>query len=161
MQSQNRLFDDFARIAAGAVGALSEVKGEIEARLREQIERLLAGLDLVDRDEFEAVKAMAMKREDDHAMLVGGDRDQVVGCIADLYIARRDVLRACGAKDGITVRAPTNDDAAEISRAIRQRLKHRGEIGNDEIIYRAIDRNGRTYDLPIAAGDRVRLFRRT
>ena len=111
--------------------------------------------------EGEAAKALAMKRQDGHAMLVGGDRDQVVGRIADLYLARRDILRACGAKDGITVSAPTNDDVAEISRAIRERLKHRGEIGDDEIIYRAIDQDGRTYDLPIATGDRVRLFRRT
>jgi hypothetical protein len=111
--------------------------------------------------EGEAAKAMAMKREDNHAILVGGDRDQVVGCIADLYIARRDVLRACGAKDGITVSAPTNDDTAEISRAIRERLKRRGEISDDEIIYRAIDQEGRTFDLPVATGDRLRLFRRT
>src|SRR6516225_10642452 len=61
MQSRNRFFDDFARLAAGAAGALSGVKTEVEARLREQLERLLAGMDLVDRDEFEAVKAMAAK----------------------------------------------------------------------------------------------------
>ena len=61
MQTRNRFFDDFARLAAGAAGALSGVKSEVEARLREQLERLLAGMDLVDRDEFEAVKAMAAK----------------------------------------------------------------------------------------------------
>jgi BMFP domain-containing protein YqiC len=65
MQSQNRFFDDFARLAAGAVGALSGVKSEVETRLREQLERLLAGMDLVDRDEFEAVKAMAAKARAD------------------------------------------------------------------------------------------------
>ena len=54
----------------------------------------------------------------------------------------------------ITVSAPTNDDVAEISRAIRERLKHRGEIGNDEIVYLAIDQDGRNYNLPIATGDR-------
>lgn len=109
----------------------------------------------------DAAKTLAMKREDSHSMLVGGDRNQVVASIADLYIARRDVLRACGSKDGITVSAPTNDDVAEISRAIRERVKQRGEIGDDEVLYRAIDQDGRTYDLPIATGDRVRLFRRT
>jgi BMFP domain-containing protein YqiC len=61
MQSQNRLFDDFARLAAGAAGALSGFKTEVETRLREQLEKLLAGMDLVDRDEFEAVKTMAAK----------------------------------------------------------------------------------------------------
>ncbi len=61
MQSQNRFFDDLARVAAGAAGAVSGVKGEIELRLRAQLERVLAGMDLVSRDEFEAVKAMAAK----------------------------------------------------------------------------------------------------
>jgi hypothetical protein len=109
----------------------------------------------------DAAQALAMKREDGHARLVGGDRDQVVARIAELYISRRDMLMACGAKRGITVSAPTNEDVVEISRAIRQRLKERGEIANDEIVYRAIGQDGRTYDLPIASGDRVRLYRRT
>ena len=61
MQSQNRFFDDLARVAAGAMDALSGVRGEVEARFREQLERVLAGMDLVSRDEFEAVKAMAAK----------------------------------------------------------------------------------------------------
>jgi BMFP domain-containing protein YqiC len=69
MQSQNRFLDDMARVAAGAVGALSGVRGEIEARLRDQLERVLAGMDLVSREEFEAVKAMAAKaREEQEAL---------------------------------------------------------------------------------------------
>src|SRR3989441_1500375 len=70
MQSQNRFFDDMARVAAGAVGALAGVRGEIEARLRDQLERVLAGMDLVSREEFEAVKAMAAKaREEQEGLL--------------------------------------------------------------------------------------------
>ena len=61
MQSQNRIFDDIARVAAGAMGALTGVRGEVESRIRDQLERLLAGMDLVSREEFEAVKAMAAK----------------------------------------------------------------------------------------------------
>ena len=61
MQSQNRFFDDLARVATGALGTLSGVKTEVETRLREQLERVLVGMDLVSRDEFEAVKAMAAK----------------------------------------------------------------------------------------------------
>jgi BMFP domain-containing protein YqiC len=61
MQSQNRFFDDLARVAAGAMGTLSGVRSEVETRIREQLERVLAGMDLVSRDEFEAVKAMAAK----------------------------------------------------------------------------------------------------
>jgi BMFP domain-containing protein YqiC len=61
MQSQNRFFDDLSRVAAGAMGTLAGVKGEVESRLREQLERVLAGMDLVRREEFEAVKEMAAK----------------------------------------------------------------------------------------------------
>ena len=61
MQSKNRVLDDLARVANGAVSTLVGVKGEIEAMVRTQVERLLARFDLVERDEFDAVKAMAAK----------------------------------------------------------------------------------------------------
>ena len=61
MQSKNRVLDDLARVANGAVSTLVGVKGEIEAMVRVQVERLLARFDLVERDEFDAVKAMAAK----------------------------------------------------------------------------------------------------
>ena len=109
----------------------------------------------------EAGQALNMKRADGHAMMVGGDRDQVVERIADLYIARRDILMTSGAKRGVTVSAPTNDDVADISRAIRERLKARGEIAEAETLHQAIDQRGQVYDLALAVGDRVRLFRRT
>jgi BMFP domain-containing protein YqiC len=70
MQSQNRFFDDMARVAAGAVGALAGVRGEIETRLRDQLERVLAGMDLVNREEFEAVKAMAAKAREEQEVLL-------------------------------------------------------------------------------------------
>lgn len=70
MQSQNRIFDDIARVAAGAVGALSGVRDEVEARLRDQLERVLAGMDLVSREEFEAVKAMAAKAREEQELLL-------------------------------------------------------------------------------------------
>ena len=109
-----------------------------------------------------AADALTMKREQGHAFLVGGgDREQVVARIAELYIERRDVLRATGSKRGISISAPTNDDAAEISQAVRRRLKERGEIAVGEVVYKAIDQRGQTYDLAIAAGDKLRLFRRT
>ncbi|WP_119459165.1 accessory factor UbiK family protein [Rhodospirillaceae bacterium SYSU D60014] len=59
MQTNNRFFDDLARVAAGAAGSFAGVRQEVEGRLREQLERILAGMDLVTRDEFDAVKAMA------------------------------------------------------------------------------------------------------
>ncbi len=111
--------------------------------------------------EGNAEDALFMKRADGHARLVGGDRDQVAAQIADLYVARRDILHTSGSKRGITVSAPTNEDAADISMAIRKRLKERGEIGIDERVYNAVDQTGREFALPLATGDRVRLYRRT
>jgi len=70
MQSQNRFFDDIARVAGGAMGALSGVRSDIESRLRDQLERVLAGMDLVSREEFEAVKAMAAKARDEQEVLL-------------------------------------------------------------------------------------------
>ena len=108
-----------------------------------------------------AAEALEMKRQDGHALMVGGDREQVIAQIADLYIERRDILRASGSKRGVTISAPTNDDVAEISQAVRARLKQRGEVAAEEVVYRAVDQRGQTYDLAIAAGDKLRLFRRT
>ena len=61
MQSDNRLFDDAAKLAGGAIGTLAGLRREIEALARQQVERLLARMDLVTRDEFEAVREMAAK----------------------------------------------------------------------------------------------------
>jgi BMFP domain-containing protein YqiC len=55
------MFDDAARMAGGALGTLASLRREVEAQARQQFERLLAGLDLVTRDEFDAVKEMAAK----------------------------------------------------------------------------------------------------
>ncbi len=111
--------------------------------------------------EGKAAEALELKREDGTVRMVGGDQDEVVGHIADLYMQRRDALRASGAKNGVTISALTNQDAADISRAVRERMKARGELGADEIVHQAVDQRGETYDLPIATGDKVRLFRKT
>ena len=59
MQTENRLFDDLARMANGALNTLSGVREEIETRVRERVERMLSDMDMVPREEFEAVRAMA------------------------------------------------------------------------------------------------------
>lgn len=61
MQTENRFFDDLARVAGGALNTLTGIKGEIEAMVRQQFERILADMNLITRDEFEAVQAMAAK----------------------------------------------------------------------------------------------------
>ncbi|MEQ8603069.1 MAG: accessory factor UbiK family protein [Marivibrio sp.] len=61
MQTKGRIFDDLARVANGAAGTLSGVRHEIEGVVKQRLERVLADMDLVGRDEFEAVKEVAAK----------------------------------------------------------------------------------------------------
>lgn len=59
MQSQNRIFDDMAKMAGGALSALTAFKQEMETLVRDRIDRFMAEANYVRRDEFEAVKAVA------------------------------------------------------------------------------------------------------
>lgn len=59
MQTQNRIFDDIAKVAGGALSALGSLKQEIEGLIRDRMERYMADANMVPREEFEAVKEMA------------------------------------------------------------------------------------------------------
>lgn len=61
MQTDNRLFDDLAKVANGALHTMSGMRDEIENRLRERVERWLGDMDMVPREEFDAIKAVAQK----------------------------------------------------------------------------------------------------
>jgi len=61
MQSRNRLLDDLARAATGAMGAFGGLKAELDQQVRALVERFLKSQDLVTREEFEAVKEMAAR----------------------------------------------------------------------------------------------------
>lgn len=68
-QTTNRFFDEIARLMNDAAGAAQGVKREVETVMRSQAERILRDLDLVKREEFEAVKDMAAKaREENEAL---------------------------------------------------------------------------------------------
>jgi BMFP domain-containing protein YqiC len=68
-QTSNRLFDEMARLMNDAAGVAQGVRREVEAAFRSQAERWLNDLDLVKREEFEAVKEMArLAREENEAL---------------------------------------------------------------------------------------------
>lgn len=69
MQTRGRIFDDLAKVAGGAASTLTGVKAEIEGLVRQQIERLLVDADMVPRDEFDAVKAVAAKARSEQEAL--------------------------------------------------------------------------------------------
>lgn len=69
MQTDNRFLDDLARLASGALGAAQGMRTEVETLFKQRVERWLASLDLVTREEHEAVKAMAVKARDESEAL--------------------------------------------------------------------------------------------
>ena len=61
MQTDSHILDDVARVATGAMGAASGLKGELDAMVKRRLEGILAHMDLVPREEFDAVKEMAAR----------------------------------------------------------------------------------------------------
>ncbi len=68
-QTTNRIFDEFARLANDAAGVASGVRREVETMVRSQAERILRGMDVVTREEHEAVKEMAAKAREENERL--------------------------------------------------------------------------------------------
>jgi BMFP domain-containing protein YqiC len=92
MQTENRLFDDMAKLFNGIAGTMAGAGREAEGQFRERMRSFLGGEDFVSRDEFEAVKAMA-----------AAARDEV-----DALRARLDALDGKGQQSA----APTSYDTA-------------------------------------------------
>ena len=69
VQTTGRLYDEFARLMNDAAGVAQGVRREFDMVLRTQAERILRDLDVVHREEFEAVKEMArLAREENEAL---------------------------------------------------------------------------------------------
>lgn len=66
----NRILDDFAKLMTDAAGAAQGVRREVEAAFRAQAEGWLNSLDVVKREEFEAVKEMAARARDENDALL-------------------------------------------------------------------------------------------
>lgn len=68
-QTSNRFFDEIGRLMNDAAGAAQGVKREFDTAMRTQAEKFLRDMDLVKREEFEAVKDMArLAREENEAL---------------------------------------------------------------------------------------------
>ncbi|RFB78383.1 accessory factor UbiK family protein [Methylovirgula sp. 4M-Z18] len=68
-QTRGRIFDDFARLMTDAAGVAEGARREVETLAKTQLERVLATMDVVSREEFEAVKDMAAKARDENDKL--------------------------------------------------------------------------------------------
>jgi BMFP domain-containing protein YqiC len=68
-QTTNRLFDDFAKLMTDAAGAADGFKKETEAVFRAQTEKFLRDMNVVTREDFEAVREMAQKARQENEAL--------------------------------------------------------------------------------------------
>lgn len=71
MQANNKLLDDFARVTSGLLGVAAGARSEAEGLIKSRLQELLADMDLVTREEFEVVQAMAAKARDEQEALAG------------------------------------------------------------------------------------------
>jgi phage/plasmid primase-like uncharacterized protein len=125
-------------------------------RQKTEEERHIAGLFRAG----EAGRAIQLKVANGSAELVEGGYREAVRRVAALYRERREANRGDPAYT-VTISAPTNADAREISRAVRDERRAMGELGHDRVTVRATDGRGGAFALPLADGDSVRLFART
>ena len=85
MQTSNRLLDDLAKVASGAASTLAGIKDEINGLIRQQLERLLADLDLVSREEFDA-----------QAEILARTRARVIALETELEALAREIEELTG-----------------------------------------------------------------
>lgn len=69
MQTQSPFFDEFARLMTEAAGAADGVRREAETMFRGELKRLLADMELVTREEFEAVRDLARAAREENEEL--------------------------------------------------------------------------------------------
>ena len=73
-QTQSRFFDDLSRLMTDAAGLADGARREAQTFARTQMERMMSGMDIVTREEFEAVKEMAARARDDNEKLAARGR---------------------------------------------------------------------------------------
>ena len=93
MQSENRFFDDLVRVMNGAAGTVAGMTREAQSGFSERMKEWVGGMDFVSRDEFEAVKAMAIAAREEN----------------DLLRARIDALEAAAANKAAKKAKPDLD----------------------------------------------------
>lgn len=145
--------------AGGVVGLLSRALGGAVAevtttvRQRAERERELAGLARAGR----AADVIDALREDGRARLAPGTQTDAANGAAELWWER---VQAVG-EASVLMLAPTQADARAVAEAMRRRRQAEGRRGPEVAELDAVDQAGAEYRLPVAIGDRVRLYRRT
>ena len=97
----NRILDEFAKLMTDAAGAAQGVRREMETAFRGQAERILNSMDVVQREEFDALRDMVVKAREENAALT----------------ARIEALEAGRGPAGATERQPSASKPSPKARA--------------------------------------------
>jgi len=111
MQVDNKLLDDLARVAGGAFGALTGLRSEIEAQVRQQFERILIQMDVVSREEFEAAREIAVKARSEQEDMA--DRVTALEALVATLVAERELAHATPAPKRPASAAPKATSGAD------------------------------------------------
>ncbi len=68
-QTNSRFFDDLSRLMTDAAGLADGARREAQTFAKSQLERMMAGMELVSREEFEAVREMAARAREENEKL--------------------------------------------------------------------------------------------
>ncbi|OWJ62673.1 accessory factor UbiK family protein [Inquilinus limosus] len=112
MPFDTKLIDDLVRVATGAFGAVAGVREEARTRLREQFEHVLSRLDVVTREEFEIVRALAQRAREEQELLAAR--------VAALEAAAQPAKRVASAQPAKRAAAPAAATAKTEGRPARK-----------------------------------------
>lgn len=107
-QTTNRIFDDLAKLVTNAAGAAQGMRREVDTLVRSQAERVLNDLDVVPREEFDAVRDMAAKAREEN--------DRLAERVAQLE-ARMDAIGQAPAKKPAAHKAAVKPGSAKAGSA--------------------------------------------
>ena len=110
MQTQSRFFDELAKLMMTAAGAAQGAAREAEALMRSRLERLMGDLDLVSREEFDAMKALAQAARAETMTLAG----RLEALESQLRAEKAGALRRAGRRVRRTARTPRNTRVVKI-----------------------------------------------
>ncbi len=103
MQTRNPILNDLAKVAGAAIGVAGGMRDELEGQIRSRLDRILAQMDLVTREEFEAAREMAVKARDEQEDL----RQEIATLRAELE-ALQSAHKAPSAAKGKTSKKPAS-----------------------------------------------------
>lgn len=132
-------------------GSVAEVTSTV--RQRAEQERAFAGLARAGR----AADVIDTLRDQGRARLAPGTQTDAATAAASLWWERVQVV----GESQVLMVAPTQADARAVAEAMRRRRQVEGVRGPEVVRLDAVDQAGAIYELPVALGDRVRLYRRT